>query len=139
MVPLTLDGVARVLEVILTGAVAIGAKDVLTFFIRRKTDAEPKQVRTTEQGIVERALINVQRSNDELSGDITRTRDYVKALEHGQRQREEWWQDRWDAREERWNRREAELLYEMDSLRTRMAALLDELDELRVRAADGLS
>ena len=133
-----LEGVTRLAEVIMAGGLGVILTDTVRFFLRRKRASEPDQVRTTEQHITERALINVQRSNDELTDDITRTRSHVTHLESAARSREEWWQARWDIREERWNRREAELIEEIDSMRERMTALLRELDELRNKAANGM-
>lgn len=133
-----LDGVTRLAEVIMAGGFGVILTDMVRFFLRRKKAGEPDQVRTTEQHITERALINVQRSNDELTEDITRTRSHITHLESAARSREEWWQARWDVREERWNRREAELIEEIDSMRERMTALLRELDALRNKAANGM-
>lgn len=143
---LTLDGVARLAEAILGGGVMVVVLAIVNFFIKKKRLAMPDQVRTTEQGIVERALINVQRSNDELTDDITRVRQWASSLQEEARRREDWWQARWDLREDRWNCREAELISEVDAMRAsmtemqaRMAAMIQELDDLRRRAASGLA
>lgn len=129
----SVEGLARIIEVILAGGAGLMLRDGLNFIFARKTRTLPEVQRVTEQGIIERALLNISKSNDELSDDITRVRAELAVQQDRSRAREEWWQTRWDLREEKWNAREASLLQEIDVMHQKMVELIRELDEMRHR------
>lgn len=129
----SVEGLARLLEVILAGGVGVVFRDIIQYFIKRRTDASPDVRRMTEQGVIEKALLNVSHSNDELTEDVTRLRGVLAAEQQRNQAREEWWQSRWDAREVYWEKKEASMRVEIDTMREKMLALLGELDELRSR------
>lgn len=131
----SVEGLARLLEVILAGGVGVVFRDIIQYFIKRRTDASPDVRRMTEQGVIEKALLNVSHSNDELTEDVTRLRGVLAAEQQRNQVREEWWQSRWDAREVYWEKKEASMRVEIDTMREKMLALLGELDELRSRLA----
>lgn len=129
----SVEGLARIIEVILAGGAGLMLRDGLNFIFARKTRTLPEVQRVTEQGIIERALLNISKSNDELSDDITRVRAELAVQQDRSHAREEWWQTRWDLREEKWNAREASLLQEIDVMHQKMVELIRELDEMRHR------
>lgn len=131
----SVEGLARLLEVILAGGVGVVFRDIIQYFIKRRTDASPDVRRMTEQGVIEKALLNVSHSNDELTEDVTRLRGVLAAEQQRNQAREEWWQSRWDDREVYWEKKEASMRVEIDTMREKMLALLGELDELRSRLA----
>lgn len=127
---------SQIIQALLVGGAAIGLKDFVQYLIRRAEGKSPKgenEVKIAEQGVVEKTLLNLSKGNDELSNDVALLRDYSRTLEQAARSREEWWQARWDVREERWVKREAAMQAEMDMLRSRMVSLINELDDLRSR------
>ena len=129
----TADGLARFIEVILAGGVGYVLKEVVRHFIRKDEEREPAKVRITEQNITERALLNLSKSNDELTDDITRTRAHNEALEKRNRDSQEWWEARWREREAWWGARESEMQQEIDTMRQKMVELINELDQMRER------
>lgn len=133
----TTEGLVRLVEVVLSGGVALILRDIVGHMLRKNAEASPTAQRMTEQGIAEKTLLNVARANDELTDDVTRLREVTHDLESRSRLREEWWQTRWDAREVAWSKREAELQAEVDRMRQQMLNLIGELDDLKVRLRTG--
>ena len=132
------NSLPRLIEVILAGGLGVILRDVINFFLRRSSDSAPAVQRMTEQGIVEKALLNMASSNDELTEEMARLRSLNAELESRGWAREEWWQTRWDSREQRWSARESEMQSEIDAMRSKMLELIRELDEMRARLQDRL-
>lgn len=129
----SVEGLASIIQVILAGGVGLILRDIVAYFIKKKSDESPATQRITEQAIIEKTLLNMSSSNDDLVAAVSRLREANAHLEVRGRAREDWWQARWDAREERFNEREGQMQDEIDTLRRKMLELVGELDSLRVR------
>ena len=121
----------KLTEVLLAGTVGVVIGDFARWLMRRRDAASPQAVRATDQVILEKALVSLGDTKDELVKDITRTRAHATELEDRGREREAYWQTRWDAREVYWQKKESEMRTEIDTMRERMVQLITELDMLR--------
>ena len=130
----------KLIEVLLTGTVGAIIGDFARWLMKRRDASSPQAVRATDQVILEKALVSLGDTKDELVKDITRSRARVTELEDQGRERETYWQTRWDVREVYWQKKESEMRTEIDTMRERMVQLITELDTLRRKclpAAEG--
>lgn len=131
---LPVEGLSRLIEVVLVGSgFALVLRDVVQSMLRGREAKRPDVLRSAEQGMIEKAILNLKSANDEFAADVTRVRAANTELELKAREREEWWQHRWDERETWRALREAEMQSEIDSMRNRMVELIRELDLMRDR------
>lgn len=128
------EGLVQLVEVVLVGSgFALVFRDVVQSVLRGREARRPDVQRSAEHGMIEKAILNLKSANDEFASDVTRVRAANTELELKAREREEWWQHRWDERETWRALREAEMQSEMDSMRDRMVELIRELDSMRDR------